>query len=134
MLAGAFLLLGLNNLDRKLWTQEDIHLLRYAFDHFLNASLGIGMIVMLLESARARSEEISEKMRQFTMLTASSSQSVSLQELLQKVLTPDHRKRECQSRNYPAAGRQRGFGGIRYVCVSWIYRNLLESAPPPFSE
>ncbi len=86
LLAGAFLLLGLNNLDRKLWTQEDIHLLRYAFDHFLNASLGIGMIVMLLESARVRSEEISEKMRQFTMLTASSSQSVSLQELLQKVL------------------------------------------------
>ena len=86
LLAGAFLLLGLNNLDRKAWTQGEIHLLRYAFDHFLNAGLGIGMIVMLLESARARSEENSEKMRQFTMLTASSSQSVSLKELLQKVL------------------------------------------------
>ena len=87
LLAGAFLLLGLNNLDRKIWTQGEVHLLRFAFDHFLNAGLGIGMIVMLLESARTRSEEISEKMRQFTMLTASSSQSVSLQELLQKVLT-----------------------------------------------
>ena len=86
LLAGAFLLLGLNNLDRPQWTREDVHLLRFAFDHFLNAGLGIGMIVMLLESARTRSEEISEKMRQFTMLTASSSQSVSLQELLQKVL------------------------------------------------
>ena len=59
---------------------------RFAFDHFLNASLGIGMIVLLLENARIRSEEISEKMRQFTMLTASSSQSVSINELLQKVL------------------------------------------------
>jgi PAS domain S-box-containing protein len=87
LLAGAFLLLGLNNLDRRIWTQGEVHLLRFAFDHFLNAGLGIGMIVMLLESARTRSEEISEKMRQFTMLTASSSQSVSLQELLQKVLT-----------------------------------------------
>ena len=86
LLAGAFALLGLNNLDRPQWTHEEIHLLRFAFDHFLNAGLGIGMIVMLLESARARSEEISEKMRQFTMLTASSSQSVSLPELLQKVL------------------------------------------------
>ena len=86
LLAGAFVLLGLNNLDRPLWTREDVHLLRYAFDHFLNAGLGIGMMVMLLESARTRSEEISEKMRQFTMLTASSSQSVSLSELLQKVL------------------------------------------------
>jgi len=87
LLAGAFLLLGLNNSDRMLWTHEDIHSLRFAFDHFLNAGLGIGMIVMLLEASRARSEEISEKMRQFTMLTASSSQSVALPQLLQKVLT-----------------------------------------------
>lgn len=87
LLAGAFLLLGLNNSDRMLWTQEDIHSLRFAFDHFLNAGLGIGMIVMLLEASRTRSEEISEKMRQFTMLTTSSSQSVALPELLRKVLT-----------------------------------------------
>ena len=86
LLAGAFMLLGLNNLDRPQWTREEIHLLRFAFDHFLNAGLGLGMIVLLLESARTRSEEISEKMRQFTMLTATSSQSVSLQALLLKVL------------------------------------------------
>ena len=86
LLAGAFILLGLNNLDRPQWMHQEVHLLRFAFDHFLNASLGIGMIVMLLESARARTEEISEKMQQFTMLTASSSQSLGLPELLQKVL------------------------------------------------
>lgn len=86
LLAGALILLGLNNLDRPRWTHEDVHLIRFAFDHFLNASLGIGMIVLLLETARTRTQEISEKMRQFTMLTASSSQSVSLQELLQQVL------------------------------------------------
>jgi PAS domain S-box-containing protein len=86
LLAGAFTLLGLNNMDRPHWTHEEVHLFRFAFDHFLNASLGIGMIVLLLESARTRTEEISEKMRQFTMLTATSSQSVSLTELLQKVL------------------------------------------------
>jgi PAS domain S-box-containing protein len=86
LLAGALMLLGLNNLDRPQWMHEDVHLLRFAFDHFLNASLGIGMIVMLLESARSRTEEISEKMQQFTMLTASSSQSVGLNELLQRVL------------------------------------------------
>jgi PAS domain S-box-containing protein len=86
LLAGSFTLLGLNTIDRWQWTHGEIHLLRFAFDHFLNASLGIGMIVMLLESARTRTEEISEKMQQFTMLTTSSSQSVSLQDLLQKVL------------------------------------------------
>jgi PAS domain S-box-containing protein len=86
LLAGAFLLLGLNNIDRSFWSSQESHLIRFAFDHFLNAGLGIGMIVMLLESARTRSEENSEKMRQFTMLTASGSQSVSLHELLQRVL------------------------------------------------
>jgi PAS domain S-box-containing protein len=86
LLAGAFILLGLNNLDRPIWTHQEVHLFRFAFDHFLSASLGIGMIVLLLENARVRTEEISEKMRQFTMLTASSSQSVSINELLQKVL------------------------------------------------
>ena len=87
LLAGAFTLLALNNIDRPQWTHGEIHLLRFAFDHFLNASLGIGMIVLLLEAARTRSMEISEKMRQFTLLTASSSQSVALPILLQKVLT-----------------------------------------------
>jgi PAS domain S-box-containing protein len=86
LLAGAFTLLGLNNIDRPQWTVEELHLIRFAFDHFLNASLGIGMIVLLLEAARVRTVELSEKMRQFTMLTASSSQTVSLPELLQKVL------------------------------------------------
>ena len=86
LLAGAFTLLALNNINRPQWTHGEIHLLRFAFDHFLNASLGIGMIVLLLEAARTRSQEISEKMRQFTLLTASSSQSVALPVLLQKVL------------------------------------------------
>jgi two-component system NtrC family sensor kinase len=86
LLAGAFTLLGLNTLDRPQWAHEDFHLLRFAFDHFLNASLGIGMIVLLLEAARTRSQEISEKMRQFTLLTASSSQSLPLPVTLQKVL------------------------------------------------
>ncbi len=86
LLAGSFFLLGLNNADRPLWMAEEVHLLRFAFDHFLEASLGIAMIVLLLEHARTRTEEISEKMRQFTMLTASSSQSVALPDLLQTVL------------------------------------------------
>ena len=86
LLAGAFTLLALNNLNRPQWTLGEIHLLRFAFDHFLNASLGIGMIVLLLEAARTRSLEISEKMRQFTLLTASSSQSLAMPVMLQKVL------------------------------------------------
>ncbi len=50
LLAGAFTLLALNNMDRPQWTHEEMHLFRFAFDHFLNASLGIGMIVLLVGS------------------------------------------------------------------------------------
>ena len=42
--------------------------------------------LLLLEAARTRSLEISEKMRQFTLLTASSSQSLALPIMLQQVL------------------------------------------------
>lgn len=86
LLAGGFTLLAFNTLDRPQWQLGELHLFRFAFDHFLGASLGIGMIVLLLESARTRTEEISEKMRQFTMLTATGSQSLTLEELLQRVL------------------------------------------------
>jgi len=41
LLAGAFTLLALNNINRPQWTIGEIQLLRFAFDHFLNASLGI---------------------------------------------------------------------------------------------
>ena len=87
LLAGSFTLLALNNIDRFRWAHEDNHLVRFAFDHFLTASLGIGMIVLLLEAARTRSLDISEKMRQFTLLTASGSQSLPLPTLLRQVIT-----------------------------------------------
>ena len=132
LLAGAFTLLALNNIDRPQWTHGEIHLLRLAFDHFLNASLGIGMIVLLLEAARTRSQEISEKMRQFTLLAASSSQSLALPVLLQKVL--DQITGSLGVTHGMIRLKEGEEGAAEYVCRAWVgysdaYLKQLERMP-----
>ena len=54
LLAGLFLLMGLHGIDRPLWLQSPLFLLRIAFDHLLAVALGIAMVVLVLERARAR--------------------------------------------------------------------------------
>jgi two-component system NtrC family sensor kinase len=86
LLAGAFLLRGLHGLDRSLWAEHPYFLLRIAFDHLLGVALGIAMVVVVLEGARARSEELNDKMRRLTLLTAASTQTLSVQEVIDHVL------------------------------------------------
>ncbi len=78
LLAGIFLLSGLHGLDRPLWLDSPLFLLRAAFDHFLGVALGIAMVVVVLEAARRRSEELNDKMRRLTLLTAASTQTLSV--------------------------------------------------------
>ena len=86
LLAGVFLLSGLHGLDRPLWAAHPFFLLRIAFDHLLGVALGIAMVVLVLEGARSRSEELNDKMRRLTLLTAASTQTLSVQEVVDKVL------------------------------------------------
>ncbi|HME13542.1 MAG TPA: PAS domain S-box protein [Candidatus Acidoferrum sp.] len=88
LLAGLFLLAGLHGLDRPLWPQHPLFILRVAFEHLLGVSLGIAMVVVALERARTRSEETNEKMRRLTQLTAASMQTASVSEALDSVLQP----------------------------------------------
>ena len=87
LLAGIFLLSGLHGIDRPLWLDSPLFLLRVAFDHILGVGLGIAMVVVVLESARSRSEELNDKMRRLTLLTAASTQTLSVQEVVDQVLT-----------------------------------------------
>jgi two-component system NtrC family sensor kinase len=87
LLAGIFLLSGLHGLDRPLWLDSPLFLLRAAFDHFLGVALGIAMVVVVLEGARTRSEELNDKMRRLTLLTAASTQTLSVQEVIEQVLS-----------------------------------------------
>lgn len=86
LFAGIFLLSGLHGLDRPLWLDSPLFLLRVAFDHFLGVALGIAMVVVVLEGARTRSEELNDKMRRLTLLTAASTQTLSVQEVIEQVL------------------------------------------------
>jgi PAS domain S-box-containing protein len=87
LLAGIFLMSGLHGLDRPLWPDSPLFLLRVAFDHLLGMTLGIAMVVVVLESARTRSEELNDKMRRLTLLTAASTQTLSVQEVIDQVLS-----------------------------------------------
>lgn len=86
LLAGALLVCGLNSIDRYDWLFHPLFLLRLAFDHLLNVSIGIAMAVLVLESARARSDELNDKMRRLSLLTAASTQTLSVREVLEQVL------------------------------------------------
>jgi PAS domain S-box-containing protein len=86
LLAGLFMLAGLHGLDRPLWLQSPLFLLRIAFDHLLAVALGIAMVVLVLERARARTDELNDKLRRLSLLTASSTQTLSVREVLDLVL------------------------------------------------
>ena len=86
LLGGIFLLDGLHGMDRHLWPQQPYFLLRVAFDHLLGVALGIAMVVVVLEGARSRTVELNEKLRRLTLLTTASMQTLSVQEVLDRVL------------------------------------------------
>jgi len=86
LLAGAFLASGLHGMDRPEWPHHPIFLLRVAFDHLLAVAIGVAMVVLVLERARARSEELNDKMRRLTLLTAASTQTLSVREVIEEVL------------------------------------------------
>src|ERR1700732_2676916 len=86
LLAGLLLAAGLHGLDRPMWAESPVFLLRMAFDDLLGVAMGIAMIVVVLESGRARTDELNDKMRRLTLLTTASTQSLSVRELLDSVL------------------------------------------------
>ena len=86
LLAGALFVNGLHGIDRWQWLDQPIFPLRVAFDHLLGVAMGIAMVVLILESARSRSEEFNDKMKRLTLLTAASTQTLSVREVLDQVL------------------------------------------------
>ena len=86
LLGGAFFLSGLHGLDRMFWQGSPIFLLREAFDHLLGVALGIAAAVMVMERGRQRTEQLNDKMRRLTLVTAGSTQTSSVKEFLDRVL------------------------------------------------
>src|SRR6202030_3254334 len=72
---------------RPAWPENPLFHLRVAFDHLLAVALGIAMVVVVLEGARSRTEELNDKMHRLTLLTAASTQTLSFQEVIEEVLS-----------------------------------------------
>src|SRR5260370_6065293 len=87
LLAGIFLLKGFHGMDYPLWLVSPPFLLRRAFAHLPGVALGIAMVVVVLEGARTRSEELNDKMRRLTLLTPARTQTLSVQEVIDQVLS-----------------------------------------------
>ena len=86
LMAGGFFVSALNGMDRPQWPIHPLFFLRVAFDHLVFVAIGVAMVVLVLERARARSEELNDKMRRLTMLIAASTQTFSVKEVLDRVL------------------------------------------------
>lgn len=86
LLAGIFFLSALHGMDRPFWPQSPLYLFRVAFSHLLAVALGIAMVVLVLEAARTRTEELHDKLRRLTLLTAGSTQTLSVKDVLERVL------------------------------------------------
>lgn len=86
LLGALFLVNGVHSLDRTLWFDSPFFVQRVAFDHLLAVSLGIAMVVLVLEQARARIEDLNEKLNRLSLVIAASTQTLSVREMLDKVL------------------------------------------------
>ncbi len=86
LIAGALLLQGLHYLDRPLWAEQQFYALREAFGSLLQIAMGIGMVVLILEASQAHMVDLNNKLRRLTLITASSTQTMNVDEVLQEVL------------------------------------------------
>jgi hypothetical protein len=86
LLAGALLLLGLHGVDRPDWPNQVYFLLRQSFDGLLEVAMGIAMAVLVLEDGRRRTEDLNEKLRRLTLITAAATHSFRMEEVLGEVL------------------------------------------------
>ena len=86
LIGGALLLQGLHYLDRPLWAQQQFFSIRPAFGSLLQIAVGIGMVVLILEASRAHLVDLNNKLRRLTLITASSTQTMNVDEVLREVL------------------------------------------------
>ena len=86
LLAGAMLLHGLHGIDQADWSTQAFHLVRLSFDGMLDVAVGAAMAVLVLEAGRLRTEDLNEKLRRLTLITAATTQTLKVDEVLDQVL------------------------------------------------
>jgi len=86
LLAATMLLAGLHSADAIYWREQPFFLLRVAFQDFFNVTIGIAMAVLVIEATHLRMEDLNEKLRRVTLITAASTQSLNVDQMLGIVL------------------------------------------------
>src|SRR6266700_4238033 len=86
LLAATMLLAGLHGADAVYWREQPFFLMRVAFQDFFNVSIGIAMAVLVIEATQMRMEDLNEKLRRLTLITAASTQSLNVDQMLGVVL------------------------------------------------
>ncbi len=87
LLAGALLLRGLHGLDQPEWAAHSAWIFRVSFQGLFGIMMGIAMAVLVLEAGRDRTEDLNEKLRRLSLITAEATQSLRVDEVLQGVLS-----------------------------------------------
>ena len=86
LLAGSLLVCGLHGVDQAAWGSQSVALLRFSVHTILGITLGVAMAVVILEAARARTEDLNEKLKGLALITAEATQSLRVSETLEAVL------------------------------------------------
>jgi PAS domain S-box-containing protein len=86
LLGGAMMLRGLHGLDAPEWAGQALGLFRVSFNGLFGIAIGIAMAVLVLEAGRARTEDLNEKLRRLSLITAGATQSLRVHETLGGVL------------------------------------------------
>jgi PAS domain S-box-containing protein len=86
LLAGSLVVYGLHGLDQAAWSTQSLALFRFSAQGLLGLTAGVAMAVVILEAARARTEDLSEKLKGLALITAEATHSLRFQETLDQVL------------------------------------------------
>ena len=86
LLSVTMLLAGLHGADMVTWGAQPLYLLRVAFQDFFNVAAGTAMAVLVFEATRVRMEDLNDKLRRLTLITAASTQSFNVDQMLGVVL------------------------------------------------
>lgn len=88
ILSSALIFHGLHVLDRPTWRWMAYPVVPLTIDSLIELLLGIGMVVLVLEESRSRTEELNRKLRLLNSLTNEATQYMSIERVLEAVLEP----------------------------------------------
>ncbi len=86
LLAAGLLLAGFHGVDRPDWATQNLGLFRICLQGLFIITAGMAMAVLVVEAGRARNEDLNEKLRRLSLITAQATQSLRVEKALDGIL------------------------------------------------